>query len=182
VSVIARPRAHAPERVLRVLAVFDGDAACARRVIDLVIDEAGAALGAERFAAAVQVRELDLSSVPSRKAQLAACREAELIIGLDAEHLRGLARPLLARHRVFTLEELTLTLERVAHAPAAHAIVSIFEWGHAAFSRSVVKAACAARGLTPGFVRARRRAISVDEYAPRLARALSELAIGSALH
>ncbi|WP_092666971.1 hypothetical protein [Agrococcus carbonis] len=178
--LLTRPRAQATERTVRVLAVYDGDAERSRRVIARVLDEVGEALGRERFAAAVDVRALDLELEPSRSAQLAACREAELVIGLDADHLRGLARPLLARHRVFTLEELTLTLERVAHAPTAHAVVSILDRGHAAFSRSVVKAACAARGLTH-VVRARRRAATVEEYAPRLARALSELAIGCAL-
>ncbi len=165
---------------MRVLAVYDGDADRSRAVIRLVVEELQAVMGPEQYASAVQIRELDISREVSRRAQRAQCRRAELVVGLDADHLRGLAVPLLSRHRVFTLEELTLTLETIAHTAAVQAIVSISDRGYAGFSRSVVGAACAARGLVPNLGRfgVSRRAEAVDDYAPRLARAFSELAIG----
>lgn len=178
-------RSRAPKRdtqpIVRVLAVYDGDTARSRRLIKRVLDEVASALGPERFAAAVQVRQLDVAQEPSRRAQRALCRGAELIVAFDAEHLGGFEPPPLARHRVFTLEELTLTLECVAGAPGAHAIVSILEHGHIAFSRSVIAAARAGRSLVPARVRARKRAETVEEYPARLARAIGELAIGRAL-
>ncbi|GEK79705.1 hypothetical protein [Agrococcus baldri] len=175
------PGSRDAERVVRVLAVYDGDAARSRQVVQRVVDELGAVLGSTEFAAAVVVRELDISLEPSRKAQRARCRAAELVVGLDARHLHGLAQPLLARHRVFTLEELTLTLETVANSSYGRAVVSILERGLPAFSRSVIAVACAVRGIVPARVRAPRRADDVEEYAGRLARAIGELAIGRAL-
>lgn len=174
-----RARKRGAERVVRVLAVHDGDAERARRVIGLVVDEVAAVLGPERFAAAVDVQTMDIAEVADVKVRRARCRAAELILGLDAEHLRRLSPPLLARHRVLTLEEYTLTLESVASTAAARQVVSLFERGHAAFARSVISAAFAARGLLRvSTVRPRARAADVEEYAPRLARAVGELAIG----
>ena len=144
----SRVSERAPERAVRVLAVYDGDADRSRAVIRLVVEELQAVMGPEQYASAVQIRELDISREVSRRAQRAQCRRAELVVGLDADHLRGL--------------------------------VSISDRGYAGFSRSVVGAACAARGLVPNLGRfgVSRRAEAVDDYAPRLARAFSELAIG----
>ncbi len=179
---LTRSRAHGggTERVLRVLAVHDGDAERSRRVIALAIGEVAAAMGGpERFDAAIDVQILDLAEVTHPRAQRARCRQAELILALDAEHVRKLSRPLLARHRVFTLEEYTLTLESVASASASRQVVSLFERGHAAFARSVAKAAFAARGLLRiSTVRPRPRALELEDVARRLGRAVGELAIG----
>lgn len=183
-SLLSRSRApkRDAERVVRVLAVHDGDAERSRRVIDLVVRDTASVLGPERFAAAVEVRALDLAVETTRRGQLARCRDAELVLGLDAEHLRRLPRPLLARHRIFTLEEFTLTLEAVADAAHLHPVVSLFERGYAAFSRSVIASACAARGLVRmSALRTRPRAAALEEYAPRLARAVGDLAIGRLL-
>ncbi|WP_206445638.1 hypothetical protein [Agrococcus sp. KRD186] len=175
------PKARDAEPVVRVLAVYNGDVAHSQRVVARVVDELGAVLGRTQFADAVEISELDLARVPSRRAQRALCRSAELVVGLDAEHLRGLDRPLLARHRIYTLEEFTLALETVAHSAYGRAVVSVLERGLPAFSRSIIAAACAARGLLHTPIRAPRRADTVEEYAPRLARAIGELAIGRAL-
>ncbi|WP_072312871.1 hypothetical protein [Agrococcus sp. Marseille-P2731] len=167
---------------MRVLVVFDGDADASRRLIALVVGEVEDALGAEEFASAVQLRVLDISREPSRRVHREQSRAAEIIIGIDREHLRRLAVPLLRRQRVFTLEELTLTLEHVARATGAGALVSVWERGYAAFSRSVVAAACTARVLVPTGVHSgrRHRAATTEQYGPRLGRVLSELLIGRA--
>ncbi|SFS00492.1 hypothetical protein SAMN04487783_0458 [Agrococcus baldri] len=175
------PKLRASEPIVHVLAVYDGDVERSQRVIELVVDELAAVLGGTKFADAVQVRELDLALVRSPRAQRALCRTAELIVGRDAEHLHGLHRPLLVRHRIFTLEELTLTLETVANSAYGRAVVSILERGLPAFSRSVIAVACGVRGLLHTPIRAPRRANTAEEYAPRLARAIGELAIGQAL-